>query len=221
MQKQTWLMSKEASASRFTQPNMWGMVCYIHTIANKGAYAYVSTCDIDVPETSFPILRTTPAAFAQELRLAAAVKWYEIGKISQSKAAELAESAEHTLLKALGQFKVSPYQITSEELAAEVRMSSRLWVVNASPIISLANIEHAHLLPDLCDQLIFHVLLNTRFSMARMDDPRETLDFDSWSAMGAGHRNSCAAWWRPGILVRGVKARALLELPTFGISIFG
>jgi predicted nucleic acid-binding protein len=33
-------------------------------------------------------------------------------------------------------------------------MSSRLWVVNASPIISLANIEHAHLLPDLCDQLI-------------------------------------------------------------------
>jgi len=29
---------------------------------------------IDVPETSFSILRTTPAAFAQELRLAAAVK---------------------------------------------------------------------------------------------------------------------------------------------------
>jgi predicted nucleic acid-binding protein len=33
-------------------------------------------------------------------------------------------------------------------------MSNRLWVVNASPIISLANIEHAHLLPDSCDQLI-------------------------------------------------------------------
>jgi predicted nucleic acid-binding protein len=33
-------------------------------------------------------------------------------------------------------------------------MPSRLWVVNASPIISLANIEHAHLLPDSCDQLI-------------------------------------------------------------------
>jgi predicted nucleic acid-binding protein len=33
-------------------------------------------------------------------------------------------------------------------------MSKRLWVVNASPIISLANIEHAHLLPDSCDQMI-------------------------------------------------------------------
>ncbi|MGB5684967.1 MAG: UPF0175 family protein [Candidatus Electrothrix sp.] len=39
---------------------------------------------IDVPETSFSILRTTPQAFGQALLLAAAVKWYEIGKISQS-----------------------------------------------------------------------------------------------------------------------------------------
>ncbi|MCI5132487.1 MAG: DUF3368 domain-containing protein, partial [Candidatus Electrothrix sp. EH2] len=29
-----------------------------------------------------------------------------------------------------------------------------LWTVNASPIISLANIEHAHLLPESCDQMI-------------------------------------------------------------------
>lgn len=33
-------------------------------------------------------------------------------------------------------------------------MSKRLWVVNASPIISLANIEHAHLLPESCEQMI-------------------------------------------------------------------
>jgi predicted nucleic acid-binding protein len=33
-------------------------------------------------------------------------------------------------------------------------MPNRLWVVNASPIISLANIAHAHLLPGSCDQLI-------------------------------------------------------------------
>ncbi len=75
---------------------------------------------IDVPETSFSILRTTPAAFAQELRLAAAVKWYEIGKISQSKAAELAGISRSKFLKALGQFNVSPYQMTPEDLVAEV-----------------------------------------------------------------------------------------------------
>ena len=33
-------------------------------------------------------------------------------------------------------------------------MSKRLWVVNASPIISLANIEQAHLLLDSCDRMI-------------------------------------------------------------------
>ena len=33
-------------------------------------------------------------------------------------------------------------------------MPERLWVVNASPIISLANIEQAHLLPESCDQII-------------------------------------------------------------------
>ncbi len=75
---------------------------------------------IDVPETSFSILRTTPQAFVQELRLAAAVKWYEIGKISQSKAAELAGISRAKFLKALGQFNVSPYQLTPEDLVAEV-----------------------------------------------------------------------------------------------------
>ena len=75
---------------------------------------------IDVPETSFSILRTTPKDFVHELRLTAAVKWYEMGKISQSKAAELAGISRVEFLRALGQFQVSPYQITPEELAAEV-----------------------------------------------------------------------------------------------------
>lgn len=75
---------------------------------------------IDVPETSFSILRTTPTAFVQELRLAAAAKWYEIGKISQSKAAELAGISRAEFLKALGQFHVSPYQSTPDDLIAEV-----------------------------------------------------------------------------------------------------
>lgn len=75
---------------------------------------------IDIPETSFAILRTTPVDFGQALRLAAAVKWYEIGRISQAKAAELAGISRAEFLKALGEFQVSPYQITPDELAAEV-----------------------------------------------------------------------------------------------------
>ena len=74
---------------------------------------------INVPEASLSILRTTPADFVQELRLAAAVKWYEVGRISQSKAAELAGVSRTEFLKALGSFQVSPYQMTPEELVAE------------------------------------------------------------------------------------------------------
>lgn len=33
-------------------------------------------------------------------------------------------------------------------------MPERLWTVNASPIISLANIGHAHLLLESCDRMI-------------------------------------------------------------------
>ena len=45
---------------------------------------------LELPEDVFSILRVAPDAFIREMRLAAAVKWYEIGKISQAKAAELA-----------------------------------------------------------------------------------------------------------------------------------
>ena len=37
----------------------------------------------------FSLLRKSPTEFVGELRLAAAVKWYELEMISQSKAAEL------------------------------------------------------------------------------------------------------------------------------------
>jgi predicted HTH domain antitoxin len=75
---------------------------------------------ISVPEASLSILRATPQVFAQEVCLAAAVKWYELGKISQAKAAELAGVSRAEFLQALGEYHVSPYQITEEELTAEI-----------------------------------------------------------------------------------------------------
>ena len=45
---------------------------------------------IELPEEAFSALKRTPEDFVKEMRLAATVKWYEIGLISQSKAAELA-----------------------------------------------------------------------------------------------------------------------------------
>ncbi len=60
-------------------------------------------------------LRQDPATFAQEMRLAAAVKWYERAMISQSKAAEIAGISRAEFLLALGRFGVSPFQYDADD----------------------------------------------------------------------------------------------------------
>jgi predicted HTH domain antitoxin len=53
------------------------------------------------------------------MRLAAAVKWYEMGIISQSKAAQLAGISRQEFLYSLSGFGVSPFQVIPDELSAE------------------------------------------------------------------------------------------------------
>lgn len=74
---------------------------------------------VDIPDEAFSILRSSPEMFARELRLAAAVKWYEIGKISQGKAATLAGVSRQEFIDSLSDFGVSPLQATPEELEAD------------------------------------------------------------------------------------------------------
>ncbi len=76
---------------------------------------------IDLPEDVFSALRSTPDHFAAEMRLAAAVKWYEIGMISQGKAAEIAGLSRFDFIQSLARFNVSPFQITPEELAEDAK----------------------------------------------------------------------------------------------------
>lgn len=74
---------------------------------------------LDVPEESLSVFRAGPDEFARQMRLAAVVKWYEMGRVSQSKAAELAGMSRREFLDTLHEFQVSPFQITPEDLAAE------------------------------------------------------------------------------------------------------
>jgi predicted HTH domain antitoxin len=75
---------------------------------------------IDLPDDAFSALRSPPEDFVKEMRLAAAIKWLELGLVSQSKAAELAGVSRESFIQALTRFRVSPFQETPEELCEAV-----------------------------------------------------------------------------------------------------
>lgn len=75
---------------------------------------------IELPRAVLSALRQDPAHFVQEMRLAAAVKWYEMGLVSQAKASEIAGLSRTEFLTALGRFGVSPFQYGADEIIREV-----------------------------------------------------------------------------------------------------
>ena len=64
---------------------------------------------IKVPEKVLLAEKTDEAAFARELRILAAVKLYELGRLSSGRAAELAGMSRVEFLLSLGRYKVFPF----------------------------------------------------------------------------------------------------------------
>ncbi|RKZ52499.1 MAG: UPF0175 family protein [Candidatus Parabeggiatoa sp. nov. 3] len=77
------------------------------------------TLKIEIPIGVFSAFKQTTDEFAQSLRIAAAIKWYERGLISQGKAAEIAGLCREDFIMALGQFDISPFQYSAEEVLRE------------------------------------------------------------------------------------------------------
>jgi predicted HTH domain antitoxin len=77
------------------------------------------TISLKLPLSVFSAFKKTPVEFSEEIRLAAAVKWYEMGRVSQEKASEIAGMNREDFLLALLKFNVSPFQYSAEEVLQE------------------------------------------------------------------------------------------------------
>jgi len=76
---------------------------------------------IDVDDDVLLGMQRTPEELADELRLAAAVKWYEMGMVSQEKGAQIAGLNRSSFIDALGRFGVSPFQESEGDILSAVR----------------------------------------------------------------------------------------------------
>jgi len=76
---------------------------------------------MEIPDSSLSITKERPEDFARSLRIAAAVKWYELGKISQSKAAELIGCSRSDLFNHLREYGVPFIQMTELDLEQELK----------------------------------------------------------------------------------------------------
>ncbi|GJQ48998.1 hypothetical protein KsCSTR_14710 [Candidatus Kuenenia stuttgartiensis] len=67
----------------------------------------MATLTIEYPDEILVSLKETQDDFSEELKIAAAVKLYEMGKLSSGKAARLAGMDKISFLKILGKYQVS------------------------------------------------------------------------------------------------------------------
>ncbi|RMF83170.1 MAG: UPF0175 family protein [Nitrospinota bacterium] len=79
------------------------------------------TIQIEIPDEIFLALKETPDGVSREIRMAAAAKLYELGKLSSGRAAELAGIPRVSFLQALARYGVSIFDMTQEELEQDLR----------------------------------------------------------------------------------------------------
>ena len=78
---------------------------------------------LEVPDESLLALHATAGQAGPELLLAAAVKLYELGRLSSGAAARLAGLPRAAFLQRLADYGVDAFRLTEAELSSEVRLA--------------------------------------------------------------------------------------------------
>jgi predicted HTH domain antitoxin len=79
------------------------------------------TIQIELPDEVLLSLKETPEGLSRVIRMAAAAKLYELGKLSSGRAADLAGLSRISFLQTLERYGVPIFEVTEEELAQDVR----------------------------------------------------------------------------------------------------
>ena len=79
------------------------------------------TVDVSVPEGFEETISTTEEEVADQVRLMAALKMFELGKLSSGHAAQLAGRTRAEFLEACGRYRVSVFNYSPENVGEELR----------------------------------------------------------------------------------------------------
>lgn len=85
----------------------------------------MNTIIVEIPEISARSLHGAPDAVAAELRMAAAVKFYELGRLSSGAAADLAGVPKPVFLSRLADYGVDTFLLTADSLQQRAHRGER------------------------------------------------------------------------------------------------
>ncbi|MBK8753018.1 MAG: UPF0175 family protein [Candidatus Competibacteraceae bacterium] len=77
---------------------------------------------LTIPDSALSALRRSPTEFVYEIKLAAAIHWYQRGVMSQERAAELAGLNRRDFIRALAREGVDVFILDEASLARELGM---------------------------------------------------------------------------------------------------
>lgn len=80
----------------------------------------MTTITVELPEQVEQALNRTPGEMARDVKLYAALMLYQLGKLSSGMAAQMAGLSRVEFLYLCGEYGISVFQYTPEELDAEL-----------------------------------------------------------------------------------------------------